>query len=70
MKKVFPNFTGKHPRWSLLLVRYTPFQDCKFIFIKRDFNTGFCEICEIFKNTYFEEHLRTTASELLIKLAK
>ena len=21
-----------------------------------------CEICEIFKNTYFEEHLRTTAS--------
>ena len=22
-----------------------------------------CEKCEIFKNTYFEEHLRTTASE-------
>ena len=22
-----------------------------------------CEICEIFKNTYFEEHLRTTASK-------
>ena len=22
-----------------------------------------CEICEIFKNTYFEDHLRTTASE-------
>ena len=21
-----------------------------------------CEICEIFKNTYFEEHLRTTTS--------
>ena len=21
-----------------------------------------CEMCEIFKNTYFEEHLRTTAS--------
>ena len=21
-----------------------------------------CEICEIFKNTYFEEHLQTTAS--------
>ena len=21
-----------------------------------------CEICEIFKNTYFEEHMRTTAS--------
>ena len=24
-----------------------------------------CEICEIFKNTYFEEHLRTTASEFI-----
>ena len=24
-----------------------------------------CEIYEIFKNTYFEEHLRTTISELI-----
>ena len=24
-----------------------------------------CKICEFFKNTYFEEHLRTTASEFL-----
>ena len=23
----------------------------------------FCEYCEIFKNTYFEKYLRTTASE-------
>ena len=23
-----------------------------------------CEFCEIFKNTYFIEHLRTTASEI------
>ena len=22
-----------------------------------------CEICEMFKNTYFEEHLQTTASK-------
>ena len=27
--------------------------------LKEDSNTG--EICEIFKNTYFEEHLRTAA---------
>ena len=27
----------------------------------------FCKICEIFKNTYFEEHLRTTASKLLFR---
>ena len=26
-----------------------------------------CEYCEIFKNTYFEEHLQTAASVLLIK---
>ena len=25
-----------------------------------------CEYCDIFKNTYFEEHLRTAASILLI----
>ena len=24
-----------------------------------------CKICEVFKNTYFEEHLRTTASEFI-----
>ena len=33
--------------------------------LKRDSNTGVsCEICEIFKNTCFEEHLPTTASLL------
>ena len=33
--------------------------------LKRDSNTGvFCEHWEIFKNTYFEEHLRTAASEI------
>ena len=35
--------------------------------LKRDSNTGvFCEHWEIFKNTYFEEHLRTAASESFI----
>ena len=27
-----------------------------------------CEYCEIVKNTYFEEHLRTTASFILVSL--
>ena len=33
--------------------------------LKRDSDTGFfsCEYCEIFKNTYFEEHLRTAVTE-------
>ena len=34
--------------------------------LKRDSSTGvFCEICEIFKNIYFEEHLRTTSPEVI-----
>ena len=27
----------------------------------------FCEVCETFENSYFEEHLRTTASKLLFR---
>ena len=35
--------------------------------LNRDSNTVvFLWICEIFKNIYFEEHLRTAASESLI----
>ena len=34
--------------------------------LKRDSKQLFsCEICEIFKNTYFEEYLRTTTSEFI-----
>ena len=38
--------------------------------LKTDSNTGVsvfsCKYCEIFKNTYFEEHLRTAASRLFL----
>ena len=47
--KNFANFTGKHLCWSL-------FNKVAGLFS--------CEICEIFKNTYLEEHLRRTASAL------
>ena len=30
---------------------------------KRDWQVFFCEYCEIFKNTYFKKHPRTTGSE-------
>ena len=46
----FANFTGKHLYWSLFLIKLHAFW-CS------------CEICKIFKNTSFEEHLRTTASD-------
>ena len=43
--KNFPNFTGKHLQWILVL--------------KRDSDTGvFCQICEIFMNTFFTENLQ------------
>ena len=29
-----------------------------------------CELCKIFRNTYFEEHLRATASEKDVMLIK
>ena len=57
------NFTGKHLCWSLFLIKFQVFKP--LILLKRDSNTLFsCEICEIFRNSYFEEHLRTTASAL------
>ena len=50
--KNFANFTRKHLCWSLFLI------------LKRDSNTSvFLWNLRKFKNTYFEEHLRTTASE-------
>ena len=37
--------------------------------LKTDSNTGiFPEYCEIFKNTYFEEHLLAAASDFLKRL--
>ena len=53
--KNIANFTGKHLCWSLFFNKFhekvTPAQ------------AFFCEIYEIFKNTYFEEHVQTAASK-------
>ena len=49
--KNFANFTGKHMYWSLFLtLKEIPIQ----VFL--------CEICQIFKNKSFEEHLSTIVS--------
>ena len=62
--KNFSIFTGKYLRWNIFLNKVATLQACNFI--KRDSNTGVsCEYFEIFKNTYFEKHLRTTASALM-----
>ena len=61
-KAVFKNFaifTGKHLYWSLFL----KIDSNKETFIKENSSTGvFLKNYETFKNTYFEEHLRTAAS--------
>ena len=45
------------------VIKSQPFN--KKVYLKSDSSTGvFCEFCEIFKSSYFVEHLRTTASAL------
>ena len=57
----FVNFTGKHLSWNLFLIKLQAFETATLL--KRNSNTGFsCQVCEILKNTYLEEHLHKTAS--------
>ena len=59
--KNFVIFTRKHLRWSLFLIKLQAFKHVTLL--KGDSNTGvFVWYCKIFKNSYFGEHLRTTAS--------
>ena len=59
--KSYAEFTGKHQCWSLFLIKLQTGGACSFI-KKTPAQMLSCEICETFKNTYFEEHLWTTAS--------
>ena len=53
----FANFTGKHLCWSVFLIKLQ-------LYLKETLAQMFsCKVCEIFGNTYFEKHLRTTAPE-------
>ena len=51
----FAIFTGKYLCWSLPLIKLHAWRTWTQVFS--------CECCEMLKNTYFEEHLRTAASE-------
>ena len=63
--KNFAIFARKHLYWSYFLIKLQAWRSA--ILLKRDSNTGvFLWNWEIFKNTYFEEHLRTAAFVLLI----
>ena len=53
--KNFAIFTGKHNKVASL-------QTCNFIKKDTPVRVLSCGQCEIFKSTYFEEHLQTAAS--------
>ena len=56
----FANFTGKHLCWSLFSIKFHAFRSATLL--KETPTQVFsCEICETFKNIYFEKPLRTTA---------
>ena len=62
MKKEFRHIHKKTPVLKSLLNKVAASKACTFI--KKTTSQMFsCEYCEISKNTYFEEHLHTAASE-------
>ena len=65
----FTKFTGKHLRQSLFFNKVAG-GACNFIKKETRAQVFSCEFCEIFKNTFFTEHLRTTASETFMKFSK
>ena len=60
----FPKFTGKHLWQSLFLIRLQASGFRPGTLLKKEtlVQVLSCESCEIAKNTFFKEHLRTTAS--------
>ena len=50
----FSNFTGKHPCWSVFLIKL---QACNFIKKGTPTQVLSCEFCKTLKNTPLEEHL-------------
>ena len=59
--KNFAIFKGKHLTWSLFLINLQAWRSAT---LKKTPTQLFSfEFCEIFKNTYSEEHVRTTAFE-------
>ena len=54
----FANFTGKHVCWTFFSIKLQA-----WLYLKKTLTHVYCfEICEVFKNIYFEKHLLSTAS--------
>ena len=63
--KIFAKVTGKHVLLESFLIRFQA-SDCNFIENQNTTPVSSCEFCGTFKNTYFIEHLWTTASVILV----
>ena len=61
--KIFTNTTGKHLCWSFFLIKLQTWRPVTLL--KRESDNA---VCEIFQNTYFAEHLQTTAFEAREKI--
>ena len=65
-KKMFLKFHKFHkisPVLGSLFNKVAGLKACNFIKNRLPTQVFSCQICQIFKNTYLEEHLRTTASK-------
>ena len=61
----FTKFTGKDLYQSHFLNKVAGLQACNFIKKETLAQVLSCEFCEIFKNTFYTEHLWTTASIIM-----
>ena len=60
------NIHRKTPALESLFHRVTDFQAC--IFYYKETPTQVFSCCKIFKNTYFEEHMRTVVFKMTLKM--
>ena len=65
--KNFANFKGKHLCWSLFLIKLQAFRSATLIKKRLQHRHFFVKFVKLFKNTYFEERQRATASKLLFR---
>ena len=65
--KDFSKFTGKHLSQGLFSNKVAGLISATLLKTEILAQAFSCEFCEIFKNTFFTEHLRTTASVTITK---
>ena len=65
--KNFANFIGKCQCWSIFLTKLQASRPATLL--KKDSNTGSCEICDIFENIFFYRTSPVAASEQIQEIS-